>query len=39
MIQDILDLMKDNSGIELSEFNKVDRYVLAEWSWKINHLY
>ena len=36
MIQDILDLMKDNSRIELRGFNKIDRYALAEWSSKIN---
>ena len=30
MIQDILDLMKDNSRIELRGFNKIDRCVLAE---------
>ena len=36
MIQDILGLMKDNSRIELKEFNKIDRCVLAEWSRKIN---
>ena len=36
MIQDILDLMKDNSRIELRGFNKIDRCVLAEWSRKIN---
>ena len=35
-IQDILDLMKDNSKIELTGFNKIDRSVLAEWSRKIN---
>ena len=34
--QDILDLMKDNSRIELRGFKKVDRCVLAEWSRKIN---
>ena len=28
--------MKDNSRIELRAFNKIDRYVLAEWSRKIN---
>ena len=36
MIQDILDLMKDNSRIKLRGFNKIDRYVLAEWSRKVN---
>ena len=36
MIQDILDLMKDNSRIELRGFNKTDRCVLAKWSRKIN---
>ena len=30
MIHDILDLMKDNSRIELRGFNKIDRCVLAE---------
>ena len=30
MIQDILNLMKDISKIELREFNKIDRCVLAE---------
>ena len=28
--------MKDNSKIELTGFNKIDRSVLAEWSRKIN---
>ena len=36
MIRDILDLMKDNSRIEIRRFNKIDRYVLTEWSRKIN---
>ena len=36
MIQDILDLMKDNGRIELRGFNKIDRRVRAEWSRKIN---
>ena len=36
MIQDILDLTKDNSRIELRRVNKTDRCVLAEWSRKIN---
>ena len=36
MIQDILDLMKDNSTIELRGFNKIDRCELAKWSRKIN---
>ena len=36
MIQDILDLMKDNSRIKLRGFNKIDRCVLAEWSRKVN---
>ena len=36
MIQDISDLMKDNSRIELRGFNKIDRCVLAKWSTKIN---
>ena len=38
MIQDILDLMKDNSRIELRGFNKIDRCVLAKWSRKINRI-
>ena len=37
MIQDILELMKDNSRIELRGFNKTD-CVRAEWSRKINHI-
>ena len=36
MIQDILDLMKDNSRMELRKFNKIDRCVLADWTRKIN---
>ena len=36
MIQDILDLMKDNSRMELWGFNRIDRYELAVWSRKIN---
>ena len=36
MIQDILDLMKDNSRTELRGFNITDRCVLADWSKKIN---
>ena len=36
MIQDILNLIKDNSRIELRGFNKIDRCVLAEWSRKMN---
>ena len=36
MIQDILDLMKDNSRIELRRFNKIDKCVLAELARKIN---
>ena len=36
VIQDILDLMKNNSRIELRVFNKIDRCILAEWSRKIN---
>ena len=36
MIQDILDLMKDHSRIELRGFNKIDTCVLVEWSRKIN---
>ena len=35
-MQDILDLIKDNSRTELRGFNKIDRYVLAEWPRKIN---
>ena len=38
IIQNILDLIKDNSGIELRGFNKADRCVLAEWSRKRNHI-
>ena len=30
MIQDVLDLTKDNSRIELRGFNKIDRCILAE---------
>ena len=36
MIQDILDLMKDNSRTELRGFNITDRCVLADWPKKIN---
>ena len=36
MIQDVLDLTKDNSRIELRGFNKIDRCILAELSRKIN---
>ena len=36
MTQDILDLMKDNSRIELIGFNKISRFVLAELSRKTN---
>ena len=36
--QDILDLMKDNSGTELGRFYKIGRCVLAEWSRKINRI-
>ena len=36
MIQAILDLMKDDSKIELRGFNKIDRCILAEWSRKIH---
>ena len=36
LMQDILHLIKDNSRTELRGFNKIDRYVLAEWSRKIN---
>ena len=36
MIQDILDLMKDNCRIELRGSNKIDKCVLAKWSRKIN---
>ena len=32
------DLVKDNNGLELRGFNKVDRCVLAEWSRKINFI-
>ena len=32
MIQDILDLMKDNCRTELRGFNKIVRCMLAEWS-------
>ena len=28
--------MKDNSRIELTEFDKIDRFVLAEWSREKN---
>ena len=38
MIQDILDLMKDNSRIELRGFKKIDRCELAEWSRKKNRI-
>ena len=38
MIQGKLDLMKGNSGIELRQFNKAERYVLAEWPRKINRI-
>ena len=36
MIQDILDLMRDNIRIELRGFNKTARCVFTEWSRKIN---
>ena len=36
MIHDILDLMKDNSRIEVRGFDKFNICVLAEWSRKIN---
>ena len=36
MIHDILDFMKDNSGIELRRFDKLDRCILAECSRKAN---
>ena len=36
MMQDMLDLIKGNSRIELRRFNKIDRCLLAEWSRKIN---
>ena len=36
MIHDILDFMKDNSGIELRRFDKLDRCILAECSRKTN---
>ena len=35
MMQDILDLMKDNSRIELQGFNKIDRCIFAKWSRNI----
>ena len=35
MLQDILDLMKDNSRIKLRGFKKIDKCVIAEWSRKI----
>ena len=38
MIQAKLDLMKDDSKIELRGFNKIDRCILAEWSRKINFI-
>ena len=38
MIQDILDLTKDISRIELTGFNKIDTHVLAECSKNINHI-
>ena len=38
MIQDILDLKKDNSRKELRGFNKIDRCALAEWSRKVNRI-
>ena len=38
MIQDILDLKKDNSRKELRGFNKIDRCVLVEWSRKVNRI-
>ena len=37
MIQDIIDLMRDNSRIELRGFNKINRCVRIEWPRKINH--
>ena len=36
MIQDMLDLIKGNSRIELRRFNKIGRCLLDEWSRKIN---
>ena len=36
MIQDILDLMKDNRRMEPRGFNKIDRFVIPKWSKKIN---
>ena len=36
VMQDILDLMIDNSRIELRGFNKIDRCVLGDWLRKIN---
>ena len=38
IIQNVLDLMKGSSRIELRGFNKIDRCVLAEWSRKINRI-
>ena len=38
MIQDMLDLIKSNIGIEIRGFNKVNRCVLAAWSMKINRI-
>ena len=38
MIQDMLDLIKSNIGIEIRGFNKVNRCVLAAWSVKINRI-
>ena len=35
MIQNMLDLMKANSGIELRGFNRVDRCLLVKWSRRI----
>ena len=36
MLHYTLDLMKDNSRIELREFTKIDRCVIVGWSRKIN---
>ena len=36
MIEDILNLMKENSRIELKGLNKIHRCLLAKWSRKVN---
>ena len=38
MIQDLLDLIKDNSRTELKRFNKIATCVLAKWPRKINRI-